>query len=101
MALWSEISDIISAFASQDSWEIRNALKSDGAWVFGAIATAIGGLAMLGVYKKLPWLDRHLERTIMVYSYLAIASSSFGASSTGSSFPISSPGRQPFRRCCS
>ncbi len=73
MALWSEISDIIRAFASQDSWEIRNALTSNGAWVFGAIAAAIGGLAVLGIYRKLPWLDRHLERTIMVYSYLAIA----------------------------
>lgn len=73
MALWSEISDIIRAFASQDSWEIRNALTSNGAWVFGTIAAAIGGLAVLGIYRKLPWLDRHLERTIMVYSYLAIA----------------------------
>ena len=73
MALWSEISDIISAFATQDSWEIRNALKADGAWVFGTVAAAGGGLAMLGIYKLLPWLDRHLERSIMVYSYLAIA----------------------------
>ncbi|MCI5096533.1 MAG: TRAP transporter small permease subunit [Rhodobacteraceae bacterium] len=73
MALWSEIGDILSAFATMDSWEIRNALKADGAWVFGAVATAIGGLLVLWVYKMVPWLDRHLERTIMVYSYLAIA----------------------------
>lgn len=73
MGLWSEISDIFSAFASLDSWEIRNALKADGAWVFGAIATALCGLLALWVYRKVPWLDRHLERTIMVYSYLAIA----------------------------
>jgi TRAP-type C4-dicarboxylate transport system permease small subunit len=73
MALWSEIGDILSAFATMDSWEIRNALKADGAWVFGAVATAIGGLLVLWVYKLVPWLDRHLERTIMVYSYLAIA----------------------------
>ena len=73
MALWSEIGDILSAFATMDSWEIRNALKADGAWVFGAVATAIGGLLVLWIYKMVPWLDRHLERTIMVYSYLAIA----------------------------
>ncbi|WP_281955246.1 TRAP transporter small permease [Pseudophaeobacter arcticus] len=73
MALWSEISDIFRAFASQDSWEIRNALKTEGAWVFGTIATALSGLIMLWIYKLLPWLDRHLERTVMVYSYLAIA----------------------------
>ena len=73
MALWSEIGDILGAFTTMDSWEIRNALKADGAWVFGAVATAIGGLLVLWVYKMVPWLDRHLERTIMVYSYLAIA----------------------------
>ena len=73
MALWSEIGDILGAFTTMDSWEIRNALKADGAWVFGAVATAIGGLLVLWVYKLVPWLDRHLERTIMVYSYLAIA----------------------------
>ena len=73
MALWSEVGDILSAFATMDSWEIRNALKANGAWVFGAIATAICGLLVLWIYKLIPWLDRHLERTIMVYSYLAIA----------------------------
>ena len=73
MALWSEIGAIIGAFASGDSWEIRNALQADGAWVVGTVATALGGLAMMWVYRMVPWLDRHLERTIMVYSYLAIA----------------------------
>ncbi len=73
MALWSEISDIFTAFASQDSWEIRNALKADAAWVVGTIVMALGGLLVMWVYRKVPLLDRHLERTIMVYSYLAIA----------------------------
>ena len=73
MALWSEIGAIIGAFASGDSWEIRNALQADGAWAVGTVATALGGLAMMWVYRMVPWLDRHLERTIMVYSYLAIA----------------------------
>ena len=73
MALWSEISDILSAFTTMDSWEIRNALKANGAWFVGAVATALGGLLVLWVYKLVPWLDRHLERTVMVYSYLAIA----------------------------
>lgn len=73
MSLWSDVGAIFSAFASQDSFEIRNALKSDAAWVFGAGALAVLGLFVLWVYKRVPWLDRHLERTIMVYSYLAIA----------------------------
>lgn len=73
MTLWAEIGAIVSAFASLDSFEIRAALKADAAWYVGAIATAVLGLLMLGIYRMVPWLDRHLERSIMVYSYLAIA----------------------------
>ncbi|WP_120501393.1 TRAP transporter small permease [Roseovarius sp. EL26] len=73
MALWSELGAILSAFAAQDSFEIRNAMKSDAAWVLGAITAALGGLIVMWVYSKVPLLDRHLERTIMVWSYLAIA----------------------------
>lgn len=73
MSLWSDLGAILSAMASQDSWEIRNALKSDAAWLLGAVATAIGGFLVLFLYRLIPFLDRHLERTIMVWSYLAIA----------------------------
>lgn len=73
MELLSEFGAILSALTTMDSWEIRNALRADGAWVFGAALSTIGGLAILGLYQLVPWLDRHLERTIMVYSYLAIA----------------------------
>lgn len=73
MTLWSDISAIFSAFASQDSWEIRNALQSNAAWVMGTVAAAIGGFLVMTVYRLVPLLDRHLERSIMVWSYLAIA----------------------------
>lgn len=73
MTVWSEIGAIFSAFATLDSWEIRNALASEGAWYVGTVATAIGGLIVMWIYRMVPLLDRHLERTIMVYSYLAIA----------------------------
>ena len=73
MTVLSEIGAIFSAFATMDSWEIRNALASEGAWYVGTVATAIGGLIVMWIYRMVPLLDRHLERTIMVYSYLAIA----------------------------
>ncbi|MDC0660645.1 TRAP transporter small permease subunit [Leisingera sp. SS27] len=73
MQLWPDIAAIFSAFASQDSWEIRNALESNAAWVLGTAAAALGGLLVMLVYRLVPLLDRHLERTIMVWSYLAIA----------------------------
>lgn len=73
MTLWSESADIVSALASNDAWEIREALKSDAAWYVGTLAAALGGLAIVGLYRAMPFLERHLERTIMVASYLAIA----------------------------
>ncbi|MEX0317464.1 MAG: TRAP transporter small permease [Ruegeria sp.] len=73
MSILSDIGAIFSALASQDSWEIRNALESNAAWVLGTVATAAGGLLVLWIYRKVPLLDRHLERSIMVWSYLAVA----------------------------
>ena len=71
--MWSDMGEIISAFFSQDSWTIREALKSNAAWVLGTIFTAAGGLAVMGIYRLVPFLDRHLERSIVVWSYLAVA----------------------------
>ncbi len=73
MSLWADIGAIFSAFLSQDSFEIQSALESDAAWVLGAVASAIGGLLVMLVYRKVPFIERHLERSVMVYSYLAIA----------------------------
>jgi len=73
MAILSEAGAILSAFASFDSYEIRNAMRADGAWIVGTVLAAVGGLVMMYLYKWVPLLDRHLERTIMVWSYLAIA----------------------------
>ena len=71
--MWSDIGEIISALFSQDSWTIREALKSNAAWVLGTVFTGVGGLAVLGIYRLVPFLDRHLERSIVVWSYLAVA----------------------------
>lgn len=73
MGLWQQIGEIVAAFASQDSFEIRNALRLDAVWVLGPIVALLGGAAVLWLYRRVPFLDRHLERSIMVYSYLAIA----------------------------
>ena len=71
--MWSDMGEIISALFSQDSWTIREALKSNAAWVLGTVFTGVGGLAVLGIYRLVPLLDRHLERSIVVWSYLAVA----------------------------
>lgn len=72
MSIISEMGAILSALASQDSFEIKDALRSDAMWLFGAVIMLVGGFLISLIYHKVPLLDRHLERTIMVGSYLAI-----------------------------
>ncbi|MCV0425384.1 MAG: TRAP transporter small permease subunit [Roseibium sp.] len=73
MSLWADIGAIFSAILSNDSFEIQSALRSNAAWVVGTVAAALGGFAVLMLYRASPFLERHLERSVMVYSYLAIA----------------------------
>ncbi|WP_170435462.1 TRAP transporter small permease [Ruegeria arenilitoris] len=73
MSFWADIGAIFSAFLSQDSFEIQSALESDASWVVGAVVAALGGLLVMLIYRKVPFIERHLERSVMVYSYLAIA----------------------------
>ena len=71
--MFSEFLEIFSALLGQDSFMIRTALRTEGAWLFGGFVTILGGLVVMFIYKKVPFIDRHLEKTIMVWSYLAIA----------------------------
>lgn len=73
MSYLNDIWAILSALAAQDAWGIRNALKSDATWILGLIVAVLGGWIIAMIYKRVPLLDRHLERTFMVFSYLAIA----------------------------
>lgn len=73
MSFWAETGAIFSAFLSQDSFEIQSALESDATWVLGAVVAALGGVAIMLIYRAVPFVERHLERSVMVYSYLAIA----------------------------
>ena len=73
MTLFSDIFLILKSFAAQDPWAIKAALRSDAAWVLGVIAAfGFGGLVTFA-YKKSRLLERNLERTFMVVSYLSIA----------------------------
>ena len=73
MSFWADSGAIFSAFLSQDSFEIQSALESDATWVWGAIVSALGGFLIMLIYRAVPFVERHLERSVMVYSYLAIA----------------------------
>ncbi|MEM8876592.1 MAG: TRAP transporter small permease subunit, partial [Pseudomonadota bacterium] len=69
----ADIGTIFSAAMSGDSFEIRNAISSNAAYVLGTLIAILGGLAILGIYRAVPFVERHLERTVMVGSYLSIA----------------------------
>lgn len=73
MSYIQDVGAIISAALAQDPWSLRSAMKADGAWLLGILVALIGGWLIAMLYKRIPLLDRHLERTFMVFSYLAIA----------------------------
>jgi TRAP-type C4-dicarboxylate transport system permease small subunit len=73
MEIWSDLSALISAFASQDSWTIRQALAPNTVYIFSAVFLLIAGLALSWVYHHVPIIERYFERTVMITCYLAIA----------------------------
>lgn len=73
MSIWAEAYGVIPALFSGDSWEMASALKTSGAWITGGIATVLGGLFVMWMYTVSPFVERHFERSIMVYAYLLIA----------------------------
>lgn len=60
---------IVTAIGSWDSWTISEAMRSDGAWLVGLVVTIVGGLLVAFIYARLPFLERHLEKTVMIWSY--------------------------------
>ncbi|WP_425093544.1 TRAP transporter small permease [Tropicimonas sp. S265A] len=73
MAIWSDLSALLSALASQDSWTIRQALAPDTVYIFGAVFLMISGLALAWIYHHVPIVERYFERTVMVACYLLTA----------------------------
>ena len=73
MEMVSDMGTIISAMISGDVWAIRQALRADAAYALGAIPVTVAGYGMMMLYRAVPVIERQLERTVMVGSYLAIA----------------------------
>lgn len=74
MSIWVDATTIITSTLSGDiDFSSVQAYRSEAAWwVFGTI-TVLGGLMVYYLYRAIPFLDRHLERTIVVYTYIIIA----------------------------
>ncbi len=72
-ALLAEAGAVAAAFLTFDSFEISDALSQGGAWIVGLFATVIGATLTVFIYRLVPFIERHLERSVMVYAYLLIA----------------------------
>ncbi len=64
--------EILSALSSGDSWILSEALRQPAVWPVGLIVMLAGATVMLLIYRFIPWVERNLEATVMVVSYLAI-----------------------------
>ncbi|MEM7544035.1 MAG: TRAP transporter small permease subunit [Pseudomonadota bacterium] len=73
MSIWADTGAAAASLFSNDAFEMKNAFRTSGAWVVMTTLTVVGALVTLFVYRLVPWLDRNIERSIIIYSYLVIA----------------------------
>lgn len=65
------IVDVIT-FNEPDFFKLRAAMNGNGAWLWGVITTLLGGFLVALMYRAVPWIERNLEPTLMVATYLLI-----------------------------
>lgn len=66
-------SALISALLSGDSFMIADTMSGPAAYLFGTILAIFGGYLIMMVLRAVPFLDRYFEKTILVVTYLTIA----------------------------
>ena len=73
MEMITGMGEIIAALMTGDSFELQSVLRGNsGMWPLGFIVTLLGGIAVAAIYRAVPIIERNLEPTVMVVSYLAI-----------------------------
>lgn len=74
MSIWADIVTIVTSTLSGDiNYQTVQAYRSEAAWYLFGSLTLLGGIAVYYIYKAFPFLDRHLERSIVVWTYIVIA----------------------------
>lgn len=63
--------DVIT-FNEPDFFKLRSAMRGDGAWLWGVVTTLVGGFLVCLMYRAVPFIERNLESTLMVVTYLLI-----------------------------
>ncbi|MCH9808502.1 MAG: TRAP transporter small permease subunit [Alphaproteobacteria bacterium] len=64
---------ILSAFVSMDAFVISEALGHPAAYIVGLFAVLVGGYLIMLLLRAVPLLDRHLERSVLIVTYLIIS----------------------------
>lgn len=74
MSIWTDAATIVTSTLSGDiDFQVVNAYRSNAAWIVFAPVTLLGGLAVYYLYRAIPWLEKNLERTIVVWTYIIMA----------------------------
>lgn len=55
-----------------DFFELRSLMRSEAVWLWGVVTTLLGGFIVAMIYRTVPFIERNLESTLMVVSYLTI-----------------------------
>ncbi|MEP1610483.1 MAG: TRAP transporter small permease subunit [Roseobacter sp.] len=74
MSIWTDMATIVTATLSGEiNFKVVQVYRSDAAYyLFGAL-TIVGASMVHFLYKAVPWIDRNLERSIVVYCYIIMA----------------------------
>ncbi len=64
--------EIFAALAEGDSWMLSEAMGAPAIWPLGLIGMLCAATFILVLYRVSPWIERNLESSVMVVSYLAI-----------------------------
>ena len=74
MAVFDGMGAIFTALFANDAWTLSDALRQNttATWTLGLLAVIVLGLAVMAIYRAAPPVERYLEPTVMVVSYLAI-----------------------------
>ncbi len=73
MTIFTEAWQLFLSFFSGDLFEVKMLMNTKGAWLLSFFVTLFGGILVHWLYGKLPWLERNLERGVIIYSYMIIA----------------------------
>lgn len=72
-SILGDVSAVIAATLSGDSWEMKQAFGGPGIWIIGLVVVLFGAWLIARIYRLSPFIEKHLERALMVWSYLLIA----------------------------